>query len=157
MGTGRWFFVVAGSVMLALLVLAIAYPFNENLDVERPLALEEAGADAVTFELKERNDSAQFGFATLDPVSDRETKIGLELGAPIGLPQTAHVHAGSCRSVDATVLRELEPLIQKNPRLATSTSTIDVALADLQSGDFVIDVHQRERESRRVACGEIPE
>ncbi len=157
MGSGRWFFVVVGSVMLALLVLAIAYPFNDNLDVERPLALEEAGADAVTFELNERNDSAQFGFATLDPVSDGETKIGLELGAPIGLSQAAHVHAGSCRSVDATVFRELEPLTEKNPRLATSTTTVDVALADLESGDFVIDVHQRERESRRVACGEIPE
>ncbi len=140
-----------------MLVLAIANPFDENLDVERPLALEEAGPDAVTFELKERNHSAQFGFATLDPVSDGETKIGLELGAPIGLPQAAHVHAGSCRSVDAMVFRELEPLTQKNPRLATSTSTVDVALADLQGGDFVVDVHQRKGDSRRVACGEIPD
>ncbi len=157
MGSGRWFFVVLGSVALAVLVLATANPFDEDLDVERPLALEDAGPDAVTFELEERNRSAQFGFATLDPVSDGETKIGLELGAPIGLPQAAHVHAGSCRSVDATVFRELEPLTEKNPRLATSTSTVDIALADLQSGKFVIDVHQREQESRRVACGEIPE
>ncbi len=155
MGKARWFYVAAGSVMLAVLVLALAYPFNENLDVERPLALEEAGPDAVTFDLKELNRSSQFGFATLDPVTDGETRIGLELGAPIGLRQPAHIHAGSCSSVDATILHELEPLTEKNSRLATSTTSVDVALAELLSGGLVIDVHQREHDPLRVACGEI--
>ncbi len=152
---GRWFFIVAGAFALVLILLAVAAPFAGDGDIERPLALEDAGADAVTFELEEVGDSGQFGFATLDP-ADGETRVALELGMPPGVPQPAHVHRGSCDNPSQEAVLELESLTLTNPRLTTSTTVVEAPLEELQQRNLVIDVHQSEDDESRVACGTIP-
>lgn len=148
------FFVAVGAFALALIALVALAPFGDYGETARPLALEDAGADAVTFELREVDDSGSFGFATLDPLGGR-TRIGLEIGSPSGLPQPAHVHRGSCGRFDREPVYALEPLTTTSPRLATSTTIVDAALEDLSG--LVIDVHQSERDPHvYVACGEVP-
>jgi hypothetical protein len=106
-------------------------------------------SDKVFVMLAEQNGSGESGTATLTPLGDR-TKVELELQNAAGR-QPAHIHRGSCAELDSNPVYALTDVTA-----GTSTSTINVRLADLRAGSFAINVHESADEIESyVACGEI--
>ncbi len=163
MGQGRAFFIVVGLVGIALLALAAFGPIgpgdeDELADVDRPIALEDAGHGAITFTLDEVGDAKADVIATIAPDGARTTRIGLETNVPTGIPQPAHVHRGSCSAPLPEPVFVLEPLTNVNKRLGQSETRVEVPLATLTTGEYVIDVHRSaEPPSERIVCGRLPE
>lgn len=88
-----------------------------------------------------------------DSPVDRVASVIIDtLPGPTGVHQPAHIHAGSCD--------DLGPIVFKLASVVDgrSLSLVSTSLAELLAGDFAIDVHASEEESRmRIACGNIPE
>ena len=113
-----------------------------------------SGSGAVTVNLTEQNGSGESGTATLTKEGDK-TKVALDLQSPsatmMSEPQPAHIHKGSCATLDPTPLYALADV--KNGR---STSTVDVKLDVLRQGAFAINVHKSATKIQTyVACGDI--
>lgn len=105
----------------------------------------------LTVELKEQNDSGQSGEASLTELDDSTTRVDLTLSNPPSEMQPAHIHEGSCKSLDPRPAYPLQSLAD-----GTSTSEVEASLEELRGGDFVINVHRSVAESEiYVACGAI--
>lgn len=107
--------------------------------------------DEVTVQLDEQNDSGVSGEATLTSEGEDQTKVQLDFeGGEEGTPQPVHVHAGTCDD-----LGDVEyPLTDVEG--GTSETTIDVALEELQEGEFAINAHESaENIENYTACGVI--
>lgn len=128
--------------LLAALTLAVAACGGDD---------EEAGADgAVEVTLSEQNGSGQSGTATLAPAGEGQTTVTLELSSPGEAPQPVHIHMGTCENLGdvAYPLTNLEG--------GTSETTVEVALEELQAGEFAINAHESEEAIQNyVACGNI--
>lgn len=107
--------------------------------------------DAVTVQLEEQNGSGLSGEATLKAEGEDQTKVVLDAeGGDEGTPHPVHVHKGTCDELGdvAYPLTDLEG--------GSSETTIDVALEELQGGEFAINAHESaENIENYVACGVI--
>jgi len=116
-----------------------------------------ATSEAVTGEelvltLSERSGSGESGKATFTPLGEH-TKVVLELGDRSAgqRAQPAHIHRGSCTSLDHRAAYSLAAVED-----GTSTSTLSVPLSKLRSGAFAIDAHESAGQiDRHVACGNL--
>ena len=111
-----------------------------------------AGGSAVTVTLDEQNGSGESGTATLTPESSTSTKVVVELSNPPSDPQPAHIHPGTCATLDPTPKYALPNIVDGKVE-----ATVPVGLEQLQSGEFAINVHKSEAEANvYFACGDIP-
>lgn len=107
--------------------------------------------DAITLRLHAQNNSGQTGTATLLPKGDR-TKVIIELSnVPAGVSQPAHIHRGSCSSLDRAGRWSLKPV--KNGR---SVTLVPASLKTILEEKTAINVHKSAIETQiYVSCGNI--
>lgn len=97
-------------------------------------------------------DGDQSGTVRLTPKGDKtDVSINIEAGAA-GVAQPAHVHEGQC-PVPGAVKYPLTSVVD-----GKSLTTLDVSLAQLLAGGFVVNVHLSAAEAAKyVACGALPQ
>lgn len=111
-----------------------------------------SAAAPVTVTLSAQNNSGETGTAELTDMGGGKTKVVIMLkGQPAGVAQPAHIHEGTCSSLNPTPKYPLTAVSN-----GKSESTVNVALADLMAKPFAINVHKSAQEvSVYVACGNI--
>ena len=140
-------------LVLGVLALGIAACGGEDEEpAGEPAATaaeEEGEGEAVTVELAEQNDSGESGTATLTPDGE-QTTVTIELTGAPSTPQPAHIHSGSCAEL-GDVVHPLDDVTD-----GMSETTVAAPLADLQEGEFAINVHESaDAIQNYVACGDI--
>ena len=105
------------------------------------------------FRLAEQNNSGEQGTATvLQGVNGVIVKLRLRGGAE-GVDQPAHVHKGTCAKLDPKPTYPLNGVKDG----VSETTVANATLAELQKGDYAINVHKSGKEAAvYVACGNIP-
>jgi hypothetical protein len=99
-----------------------------------------------------QNGSGEDGTATITASGANAVTVVVKLSNGTSVAQPAHIHVGSCANLDPTPKYPLT-----NVENGESTTTVNVALADLTTGGFAIIVHKSAAEvSTYVSCGDIP-
>ena len=113
----------------------------------------QAAMTPMQFPLADQNNSGEHGTATLlQGVNGVIVKLRLSGGAE-GVDQPAHIHKGTCAKLDPKPTYGLTMV--KNG--SSQTTVPNTTLADLQKGDWAINVHKSAKEAAiYVACGNIP-
>jgi hypothetical protein len=142
----------AGAAALAALVaLAAADPWaaNGGADATGSIVAGDV-ASAITFELRPRNRSEQFGFVTLEPRGEG-TRVSVELLTPA--TTRASVREGSCARPGKR-LHDLGVVTRRAAAdlAATALVTIDAAPDELRSGSRLVTL---ERNGIVTACARI--
>jgi hypothetical protein len=134
--------------MRALLVFAAA---GVALALVGPSA--QAAMAPMQFRLADQNNSGEQGTATmLQGVNGVIVKLRLTGGAE-GVDQPAHIHKGTCAKLDP---KPTYPLTMVKDGIS-QTTVPNTTVADLQKGDYAINVHKSGKEATiYVACGNIP-
>lgn len=102
-------------------------------------------------QLTEQNNSSESGTATLGE-KDGKVTVKLELiGAPSGIAQPAHIHAGSCLNIGAVAYS------LANVSNGKSVTDLDITFTQLTSKQpLAINIHKSDPESQTyVACGNL--
>lgn len=105
----------------------------------------------VVINLAAQNQSSESGTATLAEVNGK-VKVTLKLtGAPAGVAQPAHIHAGACPNVGAVKYPLTFPVD------GMSETVLDVTLAELKSQlPLGVNVHKSAAEAKiYVSCGDL--
>jgi LPXTG-motif cell wall-anchored protein len=112
-----------------------------------------AQGKVVRVTLIDENGSGEDGSAQLTDQGDGTTKVELlMLNAPEGAEQPAHIHKGTCTTLDPKPAYPLETIKE-----GKSTTTVKVTLADLAKEKYAINVHKSAAEaSVYVSCGNLP-
>lgn len=112
-----------------------------------------ATANEVEITLASSNASGVSGTAVLTAASAKSTKVVIQISGVIGT-NLAGIFPGTCDDLDLTPAHELNDVDESG----ASSTTIDVALADLLGGEFALLVSDPEIElgqGSALACGEI--
>ena len=138
------------------IILAIIAALASALMVSRPLAADITGMSSsgtVVVQLDQQSNSGQTGTATLTSTIDNKTQVVINLkGEPPSAVEPAHIHTGTCKKLNP---KPAYPLTNVNG--GTSTTTVNVSLASLRTGQFSVNVHQSTQNiGTYVACGTIP-
>jgi hypothetical protein len=112
-----------------------------------------AQARVVRITLIDENGSGEDGSAQLTDQGDGTTKVELlMLNAPDGAVQPAHIHKGSCATLDPAPAYPLNNIVE-----GKSTTVVKVTLAELTSAKYAINVHKSAAEAAvYVSCGNLP-
>src|SRR5947207_1694335 len=87
--------------------------------------------------LNPENNSGVSGSATLTAMGDQTQVVVTVTGEPAGASEPAHIHVGQCGPTLGAVKFPL-----KNIENGTSTTVVNVKLADIQTGGFAINLHE---------------
>ncbi len=133
------------------LLSPVAFGIATALAVLLPIGV--PAAQPLQFHLGEQSSSGEAGTATvLQGVKGVIVKVRLK-GAPDGVDQPAHIHKGTCAKLDPKPMYGLN--IVKNGQ--SQTTVPNTTLADLQKGDYAINVHKSAKEAAvYVSCGNVP-
>jgi uncharacterized protein with NRDE domain len=112
-----------------------------------------AQAKVVRITLIDENGSGEDGSAQLTDQGDGTTKVELlMLNAPEGAVQPAHIHKGSCATLNPAPAYPLTNVVE-----GKSTTVVNVTLATLTSEKYAINVHKSAAEAAiYVSCGNLP-
>ncbi|MEA2572818.1 MAG: hypothetical protein QOH93_116 [Chloroflexia bacterium] len=112
-----------------------------------------AQGKVVRITLIDENGSGEDGSAQLIDQGDGTTKVELlMLNAPEGAEQPAHIHKGTCTTLDPKPAYPLETVKE-----GKSTTIVKVTLAELTQEKYAINVHKSAAEaSVYVSCGNLP-
>ena len=117
------------------------------------LALPAFAADGPhhVYALGTQNASGELGTVTLTAVGDK-TRVDIALAnAPTDVPQPAHIHEGSCAKLNPKPKYPLSVVVD-----GTSTSMVDVPMAQLLAGGFAVNVHKSTSDiPTYIACGDL--
>jgi hypothetical protein len=106
----------------------------------------------VDVQLQEQNFSGEAGTATLTAAAGK-TRVVIVLPSFAANAQPAHIHKGTCASLNSTPAYPLENIVQ-----GRSTTVVDVPLKTLLKGKYAINVHRSAKKLKvYVACGDISE
>ena len=111
-----------------------------------------AGAQGrvATVSLSPESNSGITGTATLTDMGNGQTRVVVRISPGAG-NHPAHIHSGQCGPTLGAVIYPLT-----NVQNGTSTTEVGAALADLQTGDFAINLHESPSNiPTYVACGNI--
>ena len=117
----------------------------------------ETAADPIVMELEVFAEEGGEGdaTATLTAVGENQTAVDIEypLAESGDEPRhPAHIHVGGCEEELGEIAYPLEDISG-----GSSQTSLDVALEELQDGDYAINVHKSAAEMDvHLACGEIP-
>jgi Cu/Zn superoxide dismutase len=104
----------------------------------------------VTVSLSPQNASGETGTVTLTPQGDKTQVVINVKGAP-DAAQPAHIHDGSCASLDPKPRVPLQNVVS-----GKSTTTLDMKLDDIMSKGGAINVHKSAADVKTyVACGDL--
>lgn len=107
---------------------------------------------AVEVELAELDDSGVSGTATLTDLGDGTLRVEIDVEAGGNEAMPAHIHPGTCEELDPAPQYPLSDVED-----GTSTTEIEATLADVQTGEFAINLHEStEAIETYTACGDIP-
>ena len=103
------------------------------------------------YALLAQNGSGEAGTVVLTAMGEK-TRVEVALaGAPSDTPQPAHVHVGPCAKLDPKPKYGLTPVVD-----GVSSTTLDVPLSQLTTGEFAVNVHKSAAELRAyVSCGDL--
>lgn len=105
------------------------------------------------FELTEAGGSGVSGSALIAEYAGERAIVTLSLsGTPTGGEHPAALYAGSCESLSATALVELEPYIGD---FGFSTTVVELPYGDVVAGDHALAVSLSPTDPSIVACGEV--
>ncbi len=109
-------------------------------------------AGPVKFTLHPQNHSGETGYVTMTQDGPNVVVSVTTENAP-AVPQPIHIHKGTCDTLDPKPTYPLMTL-----QGGTSTTTLkDMTLAQLQSGDYAINIHHSTSDvPTYYACGNIP-
>jgi hypothetical protein len=115
-----------------------------------------ASADKPTqFKLMAQNGSGENGTATIlqgSPGTDEVIVMVRMSGAPADVAQPMHIHKGTCAKLDPKPTYPLTALMDGR----SESKVKGITLADLEKGDYAINVHKSAREVPvYVACGNL--
>jgi predicted lipoprotein with Yx(FWY)xxD motif len=133
------------------LPLLVALAFAAGLaSAPRPITAQEMPT-TVQIALHEQNASGESGTVTLEAMGT-QTKVTIDLaGAPAGVNQPAHIHEGTCATLNPAPAFPLSPVQD-----GKSDTVVDVALDTLLAGSYAINVHRSPAEiAVYVACGDL--
>lgn len=120
------------------------------------------GSESITVQLTPQKDAPK-GFTAAPDLNESGTAtlkqegsdvvVTLKMKNPASAAQPAHIHAGTCATLNP---KPTYPL--KNVTDGTSTTTLSgVKLSELETGGFAINVHKSTTEGAvYVSCGDIP-
>jgi plastocyanin len=110
-----------------------------------------ATGQSITVNLGPGRDASQPGTAVLT-AQGNQTMVTIDIApGAAGVPQPVHIHEGTCANLGA-VKYPLTNIVD-----GKSTTMVNVALKDLQTGGFAINAHKSQAEINvYVACGNIP-
>ena len=136
----RKLLVVLVAGLLALALVPGSHAFAQTKKVVRITLIDENG-------------SGEDGSAQLTDLGDGTTRVELlMLNAPEGAEQPAHIHKGTCTTLDPKPAYPLETVKE-----GKSTTIVKVTLADLTKEKYAINVHKSAAEaSIYVSCGNLP-
>ncbi len=104
----------------------------------------------LTLEMGAQNNSSQDGKATLTDMGNGKIKVVLELNNGTAEPQPAHIHKGSCATLDPKPLIPLNNVVN-----GKSETEVEATMATLTSG-HAINVHKSAAEAAiYVSCADI--
>ena len=107
-----------------------------------------AQGSPVTVQLGEQNKSGETGTATITPQGGK-TQVVLQLKGAPAEAQPAHIHDGSCASIDPKPRIPLQ-----NVTDGKSTTTVDLPMSEVMKG--AINVHKSASDLKTyVACGDL--
>jgi hypothetical protein len=104
----------------------------------------------VTIQLKEMNNSGKSGTAELQ-AGAASTDITIELKPPQGDNEPIHIHTGTCDSPGAEVVHDIG-----FTTAGLGQGQAFVALPELTTGEYVLDIHSAQNPDEVVMCGAIP-
>ncbi len=111
-----------------------------------------ASAADVKVDLKAQGNSGESGAATLSDAAAGKTKVMVEVKGAPATAQPMHIHKGTCAKLDPKPAWPLTSLTN-----GKSETTLNVAMAEIQKGDYAINGHKSAQEaSVYVFCGDIP-
>ncbi len=123
-------------------------------DVEEAIETgEEALEETLTRDLEEQNDSGISGTVRLEPVSEEDVRVTIEVtGGEEGASHPAHIHPGTCEDLDPNPAYRLD-----NVEGGRSETTVDASPLELFTGEYAVNVHESEENADcYVACADIP-
>jgi hypothetical protein len=102
----------------------------------------------VTVQLGEQNKSGETGTATITP-NGNKTQVALQIKGGSGAAQPAHIHDGTCASLDPKPRIPLQNVVD-----GKSTTTLDMPMSEVLKG--AINVHKSASDIKTyVACGDL--
>ena len=128
-------------------------PTAESTATSTAAATETATANEVEITLATSNASGVSGTAVLTAASADTTEVVIQVNGVIGA-NLAAIFPGTCDDLDLNAAYELNDVDESG----ASTSTVDVALADLLGGEYALLISDPEIElgqGSALACGEI--
>lgn len=139
-------------VVVVLIIIAVKWSKNSGEAGDNNLLDENLMSEKITVTLAAQNNSGEVGTAVLE---DRDGKVRVLValtGAPIDVPQPAHLHAGTCAALDAAPLFPLNSLVN-----GQSETMLDTTLTALKlSLPLALNVHKSSEElAMFVACGDL--
>jgi len=111
-----------------------------------------AAAAAITIPIDPQNGSGISGTATLTDLGNGQTRVDISVtGFQGGTPSPAHIHLGTCATLNPAVLYPLTDVVN-----GTSTTTVNVTTATLLAQPHAINIHKSAQEATvYVGCGTI--
>ena len=105
----------------------------------------------VTIPLLSQNDSGETGTATLMQ-SGPDLLVTVRVNNPVGDPQPAHIHKGTCANLDPKPSYPLPPITNRR----STTKIKNLKLETLLASPHAINVHKSPKEAAiYVSCGNI--
>jgi hypothetical protein len=120
--------------------------------IQPGLTAEKAAGTPMTVQIGEQNGSGESGTAKLTPLDGGKTRVEISLkGESKNMTQPAHIHDGSCATLDPKPRVPLQNVVSGN-----STTTLDMKLDDIMSKGGAINVHKSAADVKTyVACGDL--
>ena len=120
--------------------------------IQPGLTAEKAAGTPMTVQIGEQNGSGESGTAKLTPLDGGKTRVEISLkGESKNMTQPAHIHDGSCASLDPKPKHGLDNVVN-----GKSTTVVPVSMDELTSGKNAINVHKSTEDIKTyVACGDI--
>ena len=101
-------------------------------------------------QLQEQNFSGEAGTVSLTPDGDK-TRVDVVMASYAGNAQPAHIHKGTCASLDPTPAYPLDDVVA-----GRSVTVVPISLDDLLAGKYAINLHRSAKQLQvYVACGNI--
>jgi hypothetical protein len=108
--------------------------------------------EGLKVQLQEQNFSGEAGTATLTAQGSK-TKVVIEMASYSAKQQPAHIHKGTCQSLDPTPAYPLDNVVN-----GKSTTVVPISLPALLDGKYAINMHRSVKQLKiYVACGDINE
>jgi hypothetical protein len=115
------------------------------------LGCQEAARPSTVIQLDTLNASGVTGSVTLADMGDGSTKVDINVEPAGNLDMPAHIHPGSCA---APVPQPKHPL--QNVVNGKSTTVVPSTLAELSSGDLMVNLHKSNDDLRTyTACADL--